>query len=253
MQGDGGDMCEVRWVKILQENLSQSVRIPKWRGELLPSLLLEKRFAQYFHGNAEPSASWPHAHTHAYRVLRFTTSTIAALFADFNTQATAKCSGYSFPATHQSRIRCTDLPMNSICFLSIGCIQKEKAKNKTRRAISAGCVCFDSSAAQYLAEVFEFDKNPPTFAHVQVAAGRAIRAPRNKNIKIRFHLLPSHTEQPFHLRASQLSSAAISRLNCGEEKKITLIAGSAKHRLCVSRMRLWLLRRGSLYLHFNRR
>lgn len=152
----GGDMCEVRWVKILQENLSQSVRIPKWRRELLPSLLLEKRFAQYFHGNAEPSASWPHAHTRAYRVLRFTSSTIAALFAGLNTQATAKRAGYSFPATHQSRIRCTHLPMNCICFLSIGCIQKEKAKNKTRRAILAGWVCFDSSAAQYLAGVFEF-------------------------------------------------------------------------------------------------
>lgn len=175
-------------------------------------------------------------------MLRFTRSTIAALFAGFNTQATAKRSGYSFPATHQSRIRCPDLPMNSICFLSMACIR-----------ISAGCVCFDSSAAQYLAGVFAFDKNPPTFVHVQVAAGRAVRAPRNKNIKIRFHLLPSHTEQPFHLRASQLSSAAISRLNCGEEKKITLIAGSAKHRLCASRMPLRSLRRGSLYLHFNRR
>lgn len=128
-----------------------------------------------------------------------------------------------------------------------------KGESKKQNDISAGCVCFDSSAAQYLAGVFAFDKNPPTFVHVQVAAGRAVRAPRNKNIKIRFHLLPSHTEQPFHLRASQLSSAAISRLNCGEEKKITLIAGSAKHRLCASRMPLRSLRRGSLYLHFNRR
>lgn len=37
-----GDTSEVRRVKILQENRSQSVRIPEWWSELLPSLLLEE-------------------------------------------------------------------------------------------------------------------------------------------------------------------------------------------------------------------
>lgn len=185
-------------------------------------------FARYFHGNAESSTSWPHAHTHACSVLDFTSSTITALYTGLNTYTHTR-------ATVKHGVQCTKMYNMRICCMSCRLIIYIWAVDCEGNTCFLFTITIRDDILQMFSSVVKSNNCPDCDGQSHMPEIRTFKFDSISPISI-----PPTQNNPFTCQLVNYHQQLFQALIAQKKRKYHWLkeaqAGKKQHRLCTCRM-----------------